>query len=261
MTIKILDRETIGRIAAGEVVERPASVVKELVENALDAGASQYRRGGQRGRAGLIRVTDNGSGIPAGEVELAFERHATSKIRRTGGPGEHYQPGLSRRGPAQHRRRGRGRGPHLRAEKPAGTFVSLEDGRVVAREGRARPRGTTVTVKGLFRKVPARLKFLKTEATENMHMADVVSQYALAYPEVAFTLAAEGRRNCALRAAAGSSTPSLTSWGRRQPARCLRSRRAVGVVERTGENGRQGHRHGRPAQSGPGQSRRPELLR
>ncbi len=140
-----------------------------------------------------IRVTDNGVGIPAGEVELAFERHATSKIK--GAADLENIASLGFRGEAL---------PSIAAVadvevltcaegEPAGTYISLEGGRVVAGEGRARPRGTTVTVKGLFRRVPARLKFLKIEVTENQHIAEVVSQYALAYPEVAFTLAADGK--------------------------------------------------------------------
>jgi DNA mismatch repair protein MutL len=193
MPIKVLDKETVGRIAAGEVVERPSSVVKELVENALDAGASRINVDVRGGGLGSIRVTDNGGGIPAGEVELAFERHATSKIK---GPADLENiASLGFRGEAL---------PSIAvvaevevltctAGEPSGTFISLEGGRVVARESRARPRGTTVTVKGLFRRVPARLKFLKSEVTENLHIAEVVSQYALAYPEVAFALAADGK--------------------------------------------------------------------
>jgi len=193
MPIKVLDRETVDRIAAGEVVERPASVVKELVENALDAGAGRIEVGVKGGGLGSIRVTDNGSGIAAGEVELAFERHATSKIKHSGDLASIASLGF--RGEAL---------PSIAAVaevelltcaagETAGTFVSLDGGRVVARGSRARPQGTTITVKNLFRRVPARLKFLKTAVTEGQHIAEVVSQYALAYPEVAFTLVADGK--------------------------------------------------------------------
>ncbi len=193
MSIKILDKETVAQIAAGEVVERPASVVKELVENALDAGASRIEVEVKGGGVYLIRVTDNGSGIPADEVALAFERHATSKIKS---PSDLQKIGsLGFRGEAL---------PSIAAVarvevvtcvegESAGTSISLEGGAITPEESRARPRGTTVTVQNLFRRVPARLKFLKSIPTESGRLADVVSQYALAFPEVAFTLSIDGR--------------------------------------------------------------------
>ncbi len=193
MTIKVLDRETVAQIAAGEVVERPASVVKELVENALDAGSTQISVEVRAGGVSLIRVMDNGSGIPAGEVALAFERHATSKI---GSLGDLQSIGsLGFRGEAL---------PSIAAVaqveivtgasgESAGTYLSLENGAVTSRKSQARARGTTVTVRNLFRRVPARLKFLKTVPTENSHIANVVSQYALAFPEVGFTLSVDGK--------------------------------------------------------------------
>jgi DNA mismatch repair protein MutL len=193
MSIKVLDKETVDQIAAGEVVERPASVVKELVENALDAGASQISVEVKGGGIGLIRVTDNGSGIPAGEVALAFERHATSKI---GSAADLCSIGsLGFRGEAL---------PSIAAvarvevvtcadSDSAGTCISLEGGSVTGRQSQARARGTTVTVRNLFRRVPARLKFLKSVPTENSHVANVVSQYALAFPGVAFTLSTDGK--------------------------------------------------------------------
>jgi DNA mismatch repair protein MutL len=195
MTIKILDKGTINQIAAGEVVERPASVVKELVENALDAGAAQIGVEIRGGGINLIRVTDNGRGIPAGEVELAFERHATSKIRSLADLQSIGSLGF--RGEAL---------PSIAAVadvelltcsegEKAGTFLSLEGGTVIQKKAQARPRGTTVTVRNLFKRVPARLKFLKSISTETGHVAGVVSQYALAYPEVAFRLAVDGREN------------------------------------------------------------------
>ena len=195
MPIKVLDKATIDQIAAGEVVERPASVVKELVENALDAGATQISVEIRGGGIGLIRVTDNGSGIPSEEATLAFERHATSKINSS----KDLQniSSLGFRGEAL---------PSIAAVaevemvtgadgEPSGTFISLEGGVIIQQKGQARTRGTTITVRNLFRRVPARLKFLKSLATETGHVANVVSQYALAYPEVAFSLAVDGRES------------------------------------------------------------------
>ena len=194
MPIRVLDKETVSQIAAGEVVERPASVVKELVENALDAGSSQIGVEARGGGVSLIRVSDNGGGIPAGEVELAFERHATSKI---GGPEDLPSiRSLGFRGEAL---------PSIAAVaqveiltcpagESAGTCLSLESGAVVGRRSQGRSPGTTVTVRNLFRRVPARLKFLKATTTENGHIANVVSQYALAFPEVGFSLLVDGRK-------------------------------------------------------------------
>jgi len=193
MSIKVLDSQVVSRIAAGEVVERPASVVKELVENSLDAGASQISIEVRGGGVSLIKVMDNGSGVPSGEAELAFDRYATSKI----GSVEDLESILSLgfRGEAL---------PSIAAVaevdlvtcaagEPVGTYLSLRDGVVVDRESQGRSQGTTVTVRNLFRKVPARLKFLKSPATENSHIANIVSRYALAFPEVKFALFMDGR--------------------------------------------------------------------
>ncbi|MBA7666649.1 DNA mismatch repair protein MutL [subsurface metagenome] len=193
MIIKLLDPKIVSLIAAGEVVERPASVVKELVENSLDAGSNQISIEVRGGGVGLIRVTDNGAGIPSGEVELAFNRYATSKI----GNLEDLKSisSLGFRGEAL---------PSIAAVaevdmvtcvagESAGNYLSLRDGTIVDRGSQGRSQGTTVTVRGLFRKVPARLKFLKSLATENSHIANVVSQYALAFPEVKFDLFIDGR--------------------------------------------------------------------
>ncbi len=193
MSIKILDDKTISRIAAGEVIERPASVVKELLENALDAGAGRIEVEVKGGGISLIRVTDNGSGIPSDDVEVAFRRHATSKLqdfRDLSSIGS-----LGFRGEAL---------PSIAAvaevelltcaeNDSVGTFLRLEDGRVISKKQQARSRGTTVTVANLFQRLPARLKFLKSVSTETGHIANVVSQYALAYPGVAFTLVNDGK--------------------------------------------------------------------
>jgi DNA mismatch repair protein MutL len=193
MPIKALDPQVVARIAAGEVVERPASVVKELVENALDAGSSQISIEVRGGGVSLIRVTDNGVGIPSGEAELAFDRYATSKVRNL----EDLESisSLGFRGEAL---------PSIAAVaqvdmvtcaagEKAGTYLGLKDGAIANRGSQGRSQGTTVTVHNLFRKIPARLKFLKSVATENGHIANVVSQYALAFPEVKFSLFLDGR--------------------------------------------------------------------
>ncbi len=193
MPIKILDRQTVDQIAAGEVVERPASVVKELVENALDAGSGRIEVEIRGGGISYIRVTDDGIGIPVDEVELAFERYATSKIKS---PADLQKIGsLGFRGEAL---------PSIAAVADvellacaegewSGSHIVLVNGTVTRKKGQARNRGTTVTVRNLFRRVPARLKFLKSLPTESGHVANIVSQYALAFPGVAFVLTVDGK--------------------------------------------------------------------
>jgi len=160
MPIKILDPKVVARIAAGEVVERPASVVKELVENSLDAGATQITIETRGGGISLIRVIDNGIGIPSDEVELAFNRYATSKISDLDDLESITTLGF--RGEAL---------PSIAAvaqvdivacakDDSSGSYLSLKDGNVSERGSQGRPIGTTVTVRNLFRNVPARLKFL-----------------------------------------------------------------------------------------------------
>ena len=164
MPIKVLDPKVVSQIAAGEVVERPASVVKELVENSLDAVASQISVEVRGGGISLIKVIDNGVGIPPGEVGLAFDRYATSKIGNLDDLESISSLGF--RGEAL---------PSIAAvadidivtcaaDESAGTYLSLKDGAIAHRASQGRSQGTTVTVRNLFRKVPARLKFLKSSS-------------------------------------------------------------------------------------------------
>ena len=188
MPIKVLAPEVISKIAAGEVIERPASVVKELIENSLDAGATQITVETQGGGVDLIKVSDNGAGIPAPEVELAFRRYATSKISNLADLGN--IPSLGFRGEAL---------PSIAAvaeveiatqtsSETIGSYTYLKNGDIVRMERRSRPQGTTITVRRLFRYFPARLKFLRSANTESSHIAHILSQYALAFPEVKFSL-------------------------------------------------------------------------
>ena len=193
MTIKVLSPQVAAKIAAGEVVERPASVVKELVENALDAGATQISVETRGGGLESIRITDDGSGIASAEVETAFGRYATSKINRVEDLDSIATLGF--RGEALASIAAVAEVDIITSEKETavGDALVLKDSLVVKHVQQARPHGTTITVKDLFRNVPARLKFLKSIATENSHIAGVVSQYALAYPEIRFSLNIDGR--------------------------------------------------------------------
>lgn len=193
MPIRILDPRIVSRIAAGEVVDRPASVVKELVENSIDAGSEQISVEVSGGGIGLIRVGDDGMGITPGDLESAFERYATSKIANL----EDLESisSLGFRGEAL---------PSIAAvsqieivtrvaSESAGSSLELKEGVITRRGNRGRSRGTTVTVRNLLRNVPARLKFLKSSSTESGHVANVISQYALSFPEIKFTLTTDGR--------------------------------------------------------------------
>ena len=195
MAIKVLKNEVINKIAAGEVVERASSVVKELVENSLDAGATHITVEITGGGLALISITDNGCGILSDEIQVAFERHATSKINRFEDLSLSHSLGF--RGEAL---------PSIASvsdveviscnvNENSGTHAELENGLVIKKQKQARSQGTTISVKNLFRNVPARLKFIKSKTTENSHIANVVSQYALAYPEVRFTLFIDGRES------------------------------------------------------------------
>jgi DNA mismatch repair protein MutL len=193
-SIRKLSPQVVGKIAAGEVIERPASVVKELVENSLDAGAGQISVEVGRGGLDLIRVSDDGSGIAAAELPLAFERYATSKL--SGEADLEQVATLGFRGEAL---------PSIAtvaevemlsrpADALSGTLVHLREGQVVQEGDEGMPGGTTVTVRRLFRRQPARLKFLRSPTTEGGQIATLVGHYALAYPEVRFSLATDGRR-------------------------------------------------------------------
>lgn len=194
MAINILPPDVSSKIAAGEVVERPASVVKELIENSLDAGATQIVVEVRGGGVSFVRVSDNGVGIPSSEIERAFHRYATSKIETIGDLETVSTLGF--RGEALHSIAAVAQVDivtHAKGGKEIGSYLALRDGVVVERSSRGRPQGTTVTVRELFRRVPARLKFLKSVATENNHIVDVVTRRSLAFPEVRFVLFIDGR--------------------------------------------------------------------
>jgi DNA mismatch repair protein MutL len=186
--IHVLSENVANKIAAGEVVERPASVVKELLENALDAGARRIRVNIEAGGKKLIQITDDGCGMVRDDAMLAFERHATSKIRNAddlltiatlGFRGEAL-PSIA----SVSRLRLETRAP----EDAAGTVVEIAGGKILTIEEAGLPLGTCITVRDLFYNIPARRKFLKAESTELSHIASLVTHYALAHPEMHWEL-------------------------------------------------------------------------
>lgn len=193
MPIMVLAPEIISKIAAGEVIERPASVVKELIENSLDAGATQIAVEAQGGGVELIKVSDNGAGIPAGEVELAFHRYATSKIGNLEDLEKIASLGFRGEALSSIAAVAEIEITTQTSSAPIGSYIYLRKGDIVRKESRARPQGTTITVRRLFRYFPVRLKFLKSANTENSHIAHLVSQYAMAFPEVKFSLVIDKR--------------------------------------------------------------------
>ncbi len=195
MPIRILSDALVARIAAGEVVERPASVVKELVENAIDAGATDIRVECAEGGKRLIRVTDNGSGIPAVEAALAFQHHATSKLSSADDLAAIHTLGFRGEALASIASVSQVTCITRYAGEANGTLLRFDGGRLVAEERIGRPPGTTMTVEHLFSRVPARLKFLKSTQTERGHIDGVVTRYALAYPHIRFTLVHDGRQS------------------------------------------------------------------
>jgi DNA mismatch repair protein MutL len=199
MAIRQLPPNLINRIAAGEVVERPASVVKELVENAIDAGATRIDVTATGGGLSLIRVVDDGAGMGAGDLELAIERHATSKladddlshISTLGFRGEAL-PSIC--AVARLAITSRAKGAHEAHQ------IAVDAGRKSPLKPAARAAGTEVEVRDLFYATPARLKFMKSERAETAAIADIVKRLALAHPEIAFSLSTAERTTLRLEA-------------------------------------------------------------
>lgn len=193
MPIRVLSEKVAAQIAAGEVVERPASVVKELVENSIDAGARNVQVETRSGGKQFIRVSDDGCGISSADVEVAFQRHSTSKLSTADDLARITTLGFRGEALASIAAVSRVTLVTRSAGDPVGTLLRLEGLRVAVRQESGRPAGTAVTVEDLFFNVPARRKFLRTERTERRHIDGWLTRYAMAYPEVRFTLSHDGR--------------------------------------------------------------------
>jgi DNA mismatch repair protein MutL len=191
--IRVLSDQIVNQIAAGEVVERPASVAKELVENSLDAGATRIVVEVEAGGRRLLKVADDGEGMTRDDAVLAFERHATSKIKNADDLAAIGTLGFRGEALASIASVARMELTSKTEGGSAGTRVIIEGGRMRDVKDAAHPRGTTIIMRDLFFNVPARRKFLRSEATESFHLTNLVTHYAVAHPEISFTLTNNGR--------------------------------------------------------------------
>src|SRR5689334_10767817 len=191
--IRVLADHVANQIAAGEVVERPASVAKELVENSLDAGAQRITIEIEAGGRRLLKVSDDGEGMVRDDAVLAFERHATSKIRVTEDLAAIGTLGFRGEALASIASVATVELTTCTEDAKAATRVTIDGGRMRDVKDAAHPRGTTIAVRDLFFNIPARRKFLRSEATETYHLTNLVTHYALAHPEIAFTFVNNGR--------------------------------------------------------------------
>ncbi|MFZ3070439.1 MAG: DNA mismatch repair endonuclease MutL, partial [Anaerolineaceae bacterium] len=193
MPIQILSEKIASQIAAGEVVERPSSVVKELIENAIDAGAKsvtvEIRSAGKQ----LIEVVDDGSGIPAGELPLALARHATSKLSSAEDLFNIQTLGFRGEALASIGSVSRLTLTSKTETEVAGSRIHLDGGQMDALSQVPSPTGSSVRVEGLFFNVPARLKFLKADSTENRQISGLLTRYAMAYPAIRWSLVQDGK--------------------------------------------------------------------
>jgi DNA mismatch repair protein MutL len=191
--IRVLSDDLANQIAAGEVVERPASVVKELVENSIDAGATLIRLDIEEGGKKKIRIMDNGMGMLPEECKLAFSRHATSKISEFSDLETIQSLGFRGEALPSIASVAKVRCTSARSETQGGKLIVVEGGTLVEDKDFACPQGTTIEVGQLFYSTPARSKFLKGDSTEFSHITQVVTQQALAYPAIQFQLTHNGR--------------------------------------------------------------------
>src|SRR5436190_2810239 len=191
--IRILSDNLANQIAAGEVVDRPASVIKELIENSIDAGATRISIDIELGGRRLMKLSDNGEGMTRDDAILAFERHATSKIRNLEDLGRIATLGFRGEALASIASVAKVEVTTKIEEDLAATLVQIDGGRLIDVKDAARATGTTIAVRDLFFNTPARRKFMRSEATENYHITSIVQHYTLAHPAIAFTLTNNGR--------------------------------------------------------------------
>jgi DNA mismatch repair protein MutL len=212
--IHVLSETVANQIAAGEVVERPASVVKEMLENSLDAGATRIKISVEAGGKKLIQITDNGCGMVRDDAMLAFERHATSKIKNAEDLLSVATLGFRGEALPSIASVSRLRLETRAAEEAAGTVVEINGGKIARVEEAGLPFGTSISVRDLFFNVPARKKFLKSESTELSHIASLATHYALAHPDKHFELHSAANAMLIAPPASGHSERVYQVFGR-----------------------------------------------
>ena len=258
--IHVLSEAVANKIAAGEVVERPASVVKELLENSLDAGSTRIRLQVEAGGKKLIQITDNGCGMVRDDALLAFERHATSKLKNAedllnvatlGFRGEAL-PSIA----SVSRLRLETHAP----DDAAGTIVEINGGKIFKVEEAGLPLGTSITVRDLFFNTPARKKFLKSESTELSHIASLVTHYALAHPDKHFELHSATNAMLVAPPVAGHSERVYQVFGKEVldqliPLAALQPLERIGLPQPPPWRRKENNDDGEAAPSGPGELR------
>ena len=191
--IVLLDDLTINKIAAGEVIERPASVIKEMVENSIDAGAKNITVEIKNGGISLIRIIDDGKGIAEDDLEIAFERHATSKIRKAEDLAEVMTMGFRGEALASIAAISNVELVSRTADSEIGHKIVVEGGRILEKSEAGSPVGTKITVQNLFYNTPVRYKFLKKDYTEAGYIEDAIKKIALYNKDVSFKLISNGK--------------------------------------------------------------------
>jgi len=229
--IQILPEELINQIAAGEVVERPASVAKELVENSLDAGATgieiEIRDGGRK----LIRVVDNGCGMYREDVQLAFSRHATSKISSLADLHQIYSLGFRGEALPSIASVSRVELVTKTADEAAGTVLKIEAGQISLIKDSPANTGTSISVSDLFYSTPARRKFLKSQVTETRHIIGLVTNFALAFPEVSYRLTSESREIFHLKQSENLKAKIAELFGSEVVSKLIEFRQAESILQ------------------------------
>lgn len=200
--IVLLDELTINQIAAGEVIERPASVIKEMVENSIDAGADKITVEIRNGGISYIKITDNGSGIAKDDLEIAFERHATSKIRNASDLDTVTSMGFRGETLASIAAIANVELVSKTKEQDVGYKIVVEAGNVLEKEEVGCQVGTSITVNNLFFNTPVRYKFLKKDYTETGYIEDVITRIALVNPGISFKLINSRKNN----------NPNIRKW-------------------------------------------------
>ena len=200
--IVLLDELTINQIAAGEVIERPASVIKEMVENSIDAGADKITVEIRNGGISYIKITDNGSGIAKDDLEIAFERHATSKIRHASDLDTVTSMGFRGEALASIAAIANVELVSKTKEQDVGYKIVVEAGNVLEKEEVGCQVGTSITVNNLFFNTPVRYKFLKKDYTETGYIEDVITRIALVNPGISFKLINSRKNN----------NPNIRKW-------------------------------------------------